>query len=96
MPASATRLPFSAIRSFDVGAGRDIYLRAIGALNATAERVVFLDDSGANVAGAAGSRECRVSAAQDCGVDGLCATLGLIGDASTAPLIGDFHRINPV
>jgi FMN phosphatase YigB (HAD superfamily) len=52
MPDSATRLPFRAITSFDLGAGREIYLRAILAPNATPERVVFFDDSGANVTGA--------------------------------------------
>jgi len=57
---------------------------------------VFLDDSGANVAGA---QVARSAAYQLRGIVELTAcvrTLGLIGDARTAPLIGDFHRINPV
>ena len=65
-------------------------------MNATPERVVFFDDSAANVAGA---QAVGIAAYQVRGIVELTAclrTLGLIGDASTAPRIGDVHRIHHV
>ena len=62
---------------------RDIYLRALGAINATPESVVFFDDSAANVAGA---QAVGIAAYQVRGIMELSAclrTLGLLGDLSS-------------
>ena len=64
---------------------REIYARALAALNATPERVVFFDDSAANVAGA---QAIGMAAYQVRGIAELSAclqTLGLTGDGSAGP-----------